>query len=382
MQEFFKEYRSITNNTEFAGDCMEEKKENLPTVLAVDDDEVNLFMVNSILGPMAKVVKKSSGIIALKYLSEHSVDLVLLDFNMPGMDGMEVLAEMRRREEMKNVPVIFMTGEIDIELETEVFKAGAVDFVRKPFAPMVLKERARRVLQNEYLKRNLRDEVAQQTHLAQERLAAHIRLFDQTVLALVKTIDAKDKYTQGHSQRVAEYTRMIARADGESPSRLQELYSMGLLHDIGKIGVPSAIINKSSRLTDEEYDIIKSHTTLGAEILKPIVEFPKLAIGARYHHERWDGRGYPDGLAGEDIPRDARLIAVADAYDAMTSRRSYRGVMEQGRVRNEIERGRGSQFDPHFASIMLKLIDEDTEFRLRSDPVDPAALGFANRTDK
>lgn len=358
------------------------KGKKLPTILAVDDDEVNLFMVSSILGNMANVVKRNSGILALKYLAENSVDLVLLDFNMPGMDGMEVLAEMRRREEMKNVPVIFMTGEIDIELETEVFKAGAVDFVRKPFAPMVLRERTNRVLQNEYLKSNLRKEVAQQTNLAEERLAAHIRLFDQTILALVKTIDAKDRYTQGHSQRVAEYTRMMAKELGESPARLQELYSMGLLHDIGKIGVPSAIINKNSRLTDEEYDIIKSHTTLGAEILKPIVEFPQLAIGARYHHERWDGRGYPDGLAGEDIPRDARLIAVADAYDAMTSRRSYRGVMEQSRVRNEIERGRGTQFDPHFAEIMLKLIDADTEFKMRSDPVDPNALGFANRTDK
>ena len=361
---------------------MDENKQKKPTVLAVDDDDVNLFMVNSILGPMARVVKKSSGIVALKYLSDHNVDLVLLDFNMPGMDGMEVLAEMRRREETKNVPVIFMTGEIDVELETEVFQAGAVDFVRKPFAPMVLKARTRRVLQNEYLKRNLRDEVAEQTQLAEERLAAHIRLFDQTILALVKTIDAKDKYTQGHSQRVAEYTRMIARRAGESPARLQELYSMGLLHDIGKIGVPSAIINKNSRLTDEEYDIIKSHTTLGAEILKPIVEFPKLSIGARNHHERWDGRGYPDGLAGEDIPKDARLIAVADAYDAMTSRRSYRGVMEQERVRNEIERGRGSQFDPYYAGIMLQLIDEDKEFKMRSDPVDPDALGFANRVDK
>lgn len=350
-----------------------------PVILAVDDDDVNLYMVNSILSPIADIVKKNFGIAALKYMSENSIDLVLLDFNMPGMDGMEVLGEMRRRDETRNIPVIFMTGEIDIELETAVFKAGAVDFVRKPFSPMVLKERVRRILQNEYLKHNLRDEVVAKTSLAEERLAASRRLFDQTILALVKTIDAKDRYTQGHSQRVAKYTRLLAKRAGETTERLNELYSMALLHDIGKIGVPSEIINKNSRLTDEEYNIIKSHTTIGYEILKPIVEFPKLSIGARYHHERFDGRGYPDGLCGEDIPRDARLIAVADSYDAMTSRRSYRGVMEQDRVRKEIERGRGSQFDPYFAELMLDLIDEDKDFTMRSDPVDPEAVGFGDK---
>ena len=343
-------------------------EENPPIILAVDDDEVNLFMVGSILGKQAEVIKKNSGQDALDYLACHSVDLVLLDYKMPGMDGLEVLKVMRHREEMKNVPVIIMTAEVDIELETEVFHSGAVDFVRKPFAPMVLRERTHRIVQNEYFKRNLQKEVIRQTRLAEQRLAASERLFDQTVLALVKTIDAKDKYTQGHSQRVADYVRRIAQKAGESPERQRELYCMGLLHDIGKIGVPSAIINKPSRLTDEEYGIIKAHTTIGSDILKTIVEFPKLSIGARSHHERWDGRGYPDGLRELEIPLDARMIAVADAYDAMTSRRSYRGVMEQARVRAEIERGRGTQFDPRFADIMLSMMDEDVDFHMRADP--------------
>lgn len=338
-----------------------------PTVLVVDDDDVNLFMATSILGKQVEAVKKKSGQDALDYLAGNSVDLVLLDYKMPGMDGLEVLKIMKHRTEIKNVPVIMMTAEVDIELETEVFHAGAVDFVRKPFAPMVLKERVHRVLQNEHLKRHLRQEVFRQTQLAEQRLEASQRLFDQTVLALVKTIDAKDKYTQGHSQRVAEYVRMIAGRIGESSERQRELYCMGLLHDIGKIGVPSAIINKPSRLTDEEYETIKSHTTIGAEILKTIVEFPKLSIGARYHHERWDGKGYPDRLKEREIPQDARIIAVADAYDAMTSRRSYRGVMAQDRVRTEIERGRGTQFDPKYADVMLALIDKDVDFLMRAN---------------
>ena len=343
-----------------------------PLVLVVDDDQVTLHLVEKILGELVEVVKKSSGNDALEYMAHYSVDLVLLDYNMPDMKGADVLKCMKQRAEMKNIPVIVLTADSDIKLETEVFQYGAVDFIRKPFVPKALQERVWRVIQNEYLKKNLRREANRQMRLADERLAASERLFDQTVLALAKTIDAKDKYTQGHSQRVADYVRRISRIAGDSAEKQREIYCMGLLHDIGKIGVPRAIINKPSRLTDEEYEIIKSHTTIGAEILKNIEEFPKLSIGARYHHERWDGKGYPDGLGGTDIPVEARMIAVVDAYDAMTSRRSYRGIMEQERVRKEIERGRGTQFDPRFADIMLTIIAEDVNFELRAADKDPA----------
>lgn len=140
---------------------------------------------------------------------------------------------------------------------------------------------------------------------------------------------------------------------------------VGLLHDVGKIGVPDAVINKPAKLTNDEFELIKNHPVMGARILKNIKEMPRLATGARWHHERYGGGGYPDGLAGEDIPEDARIIAVADAYDAMSSRRSYRDVLPQGVVREEIENGRGTQFDPRFADIMLEMIDEDTEYEMR-----------------
>ena len=338
-----------------------------PTLLAVDNDQVTLHLIDKILGAQVDITKKSKGCDALDYLARHSADLVLLDYNMQDMNGIEVLKCMKQRAEMKNIPVIILTADVDIELETEVFQSGAVDFIRKPFVPMAMQERVWRILQNEYLKKNLRQEAAHQMRLAEDRLAASDRLFHQTILALAKTIDAKDKYTQGHSQRVADYVRRIAKIAGASPKKQQEIYCMGLLHDIGKIGVPSAIINKPTRLTDEEYELIKSHTTIGSDILKSIKEFPMLSIGARSHHERWDGKGYPDGLAGTDIPEEARMIAVADAYDAMTSRRSYRDIMPQERVRREVERGRGTQFDPHFADIMLTLIHEDTDFLMRSN---------------
>jgi HD-GYP domain-containing protein (c-di-GMP phosphodiesterase class II) len=185
------------------------------------------------------------------------------------------------------------------------------------------------------------------------------------VSALATAIDAKDTYTNGHSSRVAKYSRMIARRIGYGSTEQDEIYMMGLLHDVGKIGVPDEVINKTSRLTDEEFELIRKHPVIGSDILKRIKERPELSVGARWHHERYDGKGYPDGLSGEEIPEEARIIAVADAYDAMTSRRSYRGVMPQENVRKEIEEGMGTQFDPRFARVMIEMIDEDTDYQMR-----------------
>ena len=140
---------------------------------------------------------------------------------------------------------------------------------------------------------------------------------------------------------------------------------MGLLHDVGKIGIPDAIINKPAKLTEEEFAIIKEHPKKGAQILEHIIDMPELSVGAKWHHERYDGRGYPDGLSGIAIPEEARIIAVADAYDAMSSRRSYRDIIAQEKVRSEIVNGKGTQFDPYFADIMLEMIDEDKEYLMR-----------------
>ncbi len=191
------------------------------------------------------------------------------------------------------------------------------------------------------------------------------RLFEQTATALVNAIDAKDEYTRGHSTRVAEYSRKIAEHYGKSPAECDEIYQIALLHDVGKIGIEESIINKNGKLTDEEYEAIKQHPVLGSQILKSINEYPDLIIGARYHHERYDGRGYPDRLKGEDIPEIARIISVADAYDAMTSKRSYRDPIPQQTVREEIVKGAGTQFDPKFAKIMQHLIDLDTEYDMK-----------------
>ncbi len=191
------------------------------------------------------------------------------------------------------------------------------------------------------------------------------RLNNQVIMALTATVDAKDKYTKGHSTRVAEYAQEIARRAGMSETEIKKIYYMGLLHDVGKIGIPDDIINKPGRIDAEEYEIIKRHTIAGSDILKNIKEMPDIYKGARYHHERWDGNGYPDRLKGEEIPVEARIIAVADSYDAMTSFRHYREALSQVRVRSEIMNNSGSQFDPQFAEIMLRMIDEDRWFTMR-----------------
>lgn len=186
----------------------------------------------------------------------------------------------------------------------------------------------------------------------------------QTISALASAVEAKDLYTRGHSKRVALYSLRIAEKMGYPEDKCQDVYFIGLMHDVGKIGVPDAVINKTDRLTDEEFAEIKKHPAKGYEILKQITELPGISEGAKWHHERFDGKGYPDGLAGKDIPEIARIIAVSDAYDAMTSNRSYRKLMPQEAVREQLVKNSGTQFDPDIAKIMIEMIDADTEYKM------------------
>lgn len=193
-----------------------------------------------------------------------------------------------------------------------------------------------------------------------------VDLVRQTTLALVEAIDAKDSYTNGHSRRVADFSVAIAEKAGKNKEECEKIHLIALLHDVGKIGIPDAIINKEGKLTDEEYAIIKTHPRVGREILSKISASPELAIGASFHHERYDGKGYPFGLKGEEIPEMARIIAIADTYDAMASKRSYRDVLPESKIKSEIERGIGTQFDPQFAKIMLELINSGEIYQLEN----------------
>ncbi len=333
-------------------------------VVVVDDEEYNRKMVSRFLGKKDFMVTAlESGEELLDYVVEkgNRPDLILLDILMPSMDGFEVLKRLKVEiPSSEAIPVIFLTGEVDEEAEMKGLRLGAEDFIRKPIYPDVLIHRVSHIIELDHVHKSLEQEIEYRAAEC-ENLAKHV------VVALAEAIDAKDKYTNGHSDRVAKYSQEIAKRYGYTEQQQDDIYMMGLLHDVGKIGVPDAVINKPGRLTDEEFAAIKVHPIIGDKILRSVKEMPKLAIGARWHHERYDGSGYPDGQKGEKILEEARIIAVADAYDAMTSHRSYRDILSQDIVRSEIEKGKGTQFDPVFADIMLQMIDEDKEYLMHEE---------------
>jgi putative two-component system response regulator len=331
-------------------------------VAIVDDDVSIITLVRGILGKEGmSVAPLTSGKALLDYIRVQTPDILLLDVMMPDMDGIETykaLRDIERELGKEETPVIFLTGNENGDIEEKALELGAKDFIRKPFIPKILALRVTHCIELNRLQKDLASEVEKKSRQNEE-------LFLGIVKSLAAAIDAKDTYTNGHSVRVADYSAEIARRAGYDVSALQRIYITGLLHDVGKIGIPDAIINKNGKLDDEEYAIIKTHPEKGAAILSNIQDMPELSIGARWHHERFDGKGYPEGLMGEDIPEMARIIAIADAYDAMTSNRSYRRSLPQEVVRGEIEKGRGTQFDPIFAEIMLQMIDEDTNYNMR-----------------
>ena len=336
-----------------------------PLILVVDDNALNLRVAEKMLETQFKVATVNSGKDALDFVKETIPDLILLDIHMPEMDGFEVLEFLQGDPDYKEIPVVFLTANEERDVEVKGFEGGAQDFIKKPFSADIMIRRVSRILELNRLQKNLQREVAKQTRRAEERRKKVERLSLQIMQTLAGTIDAKDTYTNGHSIRVAAYSREIARRYGKSQKEQEDIYYIGLLHDIGKIGIPDEIITKSTRLSDREYLMVKTHPQIGGDILKNISEIPYIDVGARWHHECYDGTGYPDGLKGEEIPEVARIIGIADAYDAMSSRRNYRAEIPQDVIRKEIVEGRGTQFDPVFADIRIEMIDDDVNYEMR-----------------
>lgn len=370
-REVMQEYRQLLEEI-FQNFIQKEQEQNLEVcrektarILVIDDDEMTLMYAEKILGECFEVTCISSGKEALEYVGSTLPELILLDVYMPEMNGFELFAILQENPATREIPVIFLSMDTDRGVESRCFQKGAQDFILKPLRADILVQRVSHVLELSRLQKDLQSEVKKQTWKAEERRKKVERLSEQIIDALTEAIDAKDSYTRGHSRRVAEYAKTIAARAGKDKKTQENIRYMGMLHDIGKIGIPDSIITKSSSLSDKEFFVTRKHPEIGAEILSTISEMPGLAVGARYHHERYDGTGYPDGLAGDAIPEEARIIAVADAYDAMASKRSYRDVLPQKVVYEEIQKGRGTQFDPVFADIMLAMMEEDTGYDMR-----------------
>lgn len=323
-------------------------------LLVIDDSPEVLKLMKMLLSDEFDLELTTSAEKGLNILQEKNPDLVLCDVMMPGMDGHTFCKKVKSHDDFKHIPVILVTARSGSEMIAEGIDAGADDYISKPFDSVELKARIRSLLRirqieselalaNQNLKMRTSDLVEQQRSL-----------FLSTVKSLVSAIDAKDEYTRHHSARVTDFTLKIARKMGFRDKELEDLELAALLHDIGKIAVPENILNKPTKLTDEEFASIKEHPARGESILKPVVEMREITKIVRAHHEHYNGSGYPDGLKSREIPIGARIMAIADAYDSITSERPYRKASSHRQAIKEIIRHSGAQYDPEVVQYFLE----------------------------
>lgn len=327
-------------------------------IMVVDDDKVNLASAKSVLSNTYNVTAVTSGAQALKFLERNTCDLILLDINMPEMDGFQTM-ERIRAEVANPPPIIFLTAETDENTESKCLKAGAMDFITKPFSDIVMHSRIGRILELTELKNGLEDKLNERT-----RHIRHIR--DMMVLGMATMVESRDNSTGGHIKRTSEVVKVFAQKlveydFGLSEGFLNMVARAAPMHDLGKIAVDDVILRKQGRFNDEEYGIMKKHSAEGAKIVARILEgveneeFIRIAVNiAHFHHEKWNGSGYPMGLSKEDIPVEARIMALADVFDALVSKRCYKDAYSYDKAFEIIESSLGSHFDPGLGQLFLK----------------------------
>ena len=320
-------------------------------ILIIDDSKTVLNKVMMLLKDSYHVFPAISGTTALKTMEHQIPDLILLDLSMPEVDRREFFRLLKCTPDLSEIPVIFLTSGTGDQTEADCISMGAYDIIGKPIVKEVLLSRVEKALELLEYRRDLQKKL-------DEKIRQMETAYIQTMAALANTIDAKDPDTNGHSMRVAYYSKQIARHLGYTEDDCENVYFIALLHDVGKIGVPDAILKKQDKLTPEEYEMMKNHTIVGAHILKDIKMLPGLCEGTLYHHERYDGTGYPYGLKGSEIPEIGRIISVADTYDAMTATRCYRKGMDPEIALQELKNNRGTQFDPDIVDTFLEIADQ------------------------
>jgi len=327
------------------------------TLLLIDDNHDMLRLISLILSEEYNILVATSAEEGLKIMREKKPDLVVSDVMMPGMDGYEFCRQVKLDETLRHTPIMLVTALSESSKLVEGVDSGADDYLAKPFDPMVLKARISALLRM----RRIEAELALINRNSKIRTGDLIErqqtLFSALIKSLVSTIDAKDEYTHDHSVKVTEYCIAMAESMGLTGTERKDIELAAILHDVGKIGVPESILLKKGKLTDEEFAQIKTHPAKGESIVNQVVELKNVALIVRAHHERYDGRGYPDGLAKQSIPLGARIMAVADSYDAMTSNRPYRNSLSHNTAVKEIVKNSGTQFDPEVVEHFLKLAD-------------------------
>lgn len=314
---------------------MEGTPERPPTVLVADDLETNRELIVGCLREVrCRIVEAADGEEALAYAAREPVDLALLDVEMPRLNGLEVCRRLKAAPRGRLLPVVMVTARSQVQDRVAALEAGADDFLSKPIERVELLARTRSALRLKAVYDSLESA-------------------EQVIVSLAAAVEAKDSYTEAHTHRVGKSAQRIGEQIGLAGGDLDALLQGGLVHDIGKIGVPDEVLLKPGPLDEHEAELMRRHPAIGADIVRPLTSARYLSPIIRHHHERYDGRGYPDGLAGEEIPLTARIVAVCDAFDALTSDRPYRPGRTVTEAIDILRAGRGRQWDPRLVDVLV-----------------------------
>ncbi len=319
-----------------------------PKLLLVDDEPANLQVLRQVLQDHYRLLFARDGHKALELARSEAPQLILLDVMMPGLSGLDVCRTLKTQDATRAIPVIFVTALADVQDESQGFDAGAVDYISKPISPPVVRARVR-------------------THLSLVRADELRATRLEIVQRLGRAAEYKDNETGWHVLRMSHYSQILARAAGYSEAQAEELLHAAPMHDVGKLGIPDAILRKPGALDDAEWEVMKRHPQIGAEILGEH-RSGLLAIARRIaiaHHEKWDGSGYPEGLAGEAIPEEARIVAIADVFDALTSVRPYKPAWPVEKAVDFLREQAGRHFDPRLVELFIGQLPAVLEVRER-----------------
>jgi putative two-component system response regulator len=366
------------------------------SVLVVDDTEINLDILTAALDKDYKVIVASDGKSALDIIEDKTPDLVLLDILMPDIDGYEVCRRLKRDSNTCDIPIMFITGMNQVQSKTRGFELGAVDYITKPFDINEVKARVKTHLTNTLAKKILENRTINLEEKVKERTRELWLTQEVTIECMASLAETRDPETGGHIKRTKEYIKTLAEYLKSHPrfshflnnESIDLLYKSAPLHDIGKVGVPDCILLSLEKLTPDEWEEMKKHTVYGRDALMAAGaqlgenSFLRFAREIAYtHHERWDGTGYPEGLSGEEIPISGRLMALADVYDALISKRVYKRPFSHAKAVEVIEGDKGKQFDPDVVKAFLNLEDKFRAIALRFADSDEEKAGLKNPID-
>lgn len=346
-------------------------------IMVVDDMKLNIELLSESLDDKYIIMPATSGESAIKLLERKKPDLVLLDVFMPGIGGFAVLKFMKEREDLANIPVIFVTGEHDSYSEEKGLELGAVDYIKKPFNAVIVRQKVQNHLELKAYRDNLEALVQERTKELEERTMQLGASREAIIMGMSLMSDRHDGVTGEHIWRIKKYTKILADKVAESfpeiltPDMAKQISLFSPLHDVGKIGISDSVLKKTEVLTPEEFEIMKSHTLVGADMLRKTEllltegggrsDLETAAEIAEYHHERYDGTGYPYGLKGEAIPLSARIVAIADVYDALRSPRQYKEAFTHEEAMRVITVGDGrtdpNHFDPKILGVFTAVQD-------------------------